>query len=284
MTLIQLFFRYYYRFHPPECVKYGQGSGVAKCRVRIGKDGSRNMEIEGEKYWFPGFPRQHVLIGGSLQKFKKAMKFKIFHAMFNIVPAIKEDELSPFLKDIWRVFRMMKHAEITEDMRSEVWNLCLAYTYFMHKGKDVLSGKELMNTLKPLWSEVKYDMIPIEQCCSFVKEIWNALTELEKLETDEDIKDFERTLKKFFCFFMQEDDAWRFRWQWVFERFNRKIYSKYDLADLANKNNYQVRFQFVLSQMNYNKCKLSKIDKYHFRGKWFRPEKFTKKGKPKFDY
>lgn len=284
MILTKIFFRWLYKIRPPETVKYGQSSGVAKCFVRIGKDGSRNMEIEGEKYWFPGFPRQHVLIGGSLQKFKKAMKFKIFHVMFNIVPAIKETEYSSFLKDIWRVITMMKHAEITEDMRSEVWNLCLAYTYFMHKGKDILSGKEILDSVREEIEATKYDMIPIEQCCTFVKEIWSALTELEKIETDRDIKEFINTLKRPICFFLQEDDAWRFRYQWVFERLNRKIYSKYDLSDLADKNNYQVRLQFILSRMNYDRCKLSKIDKYHFRGKWFRPEKFTKKGNPKFDY
>ena len=284
-TLIRLFFRYLYRFRPPETVKYGKLSGFAKAKVTKAVSGALQMEIGGEKYPFPGFPRQHVLMGGSLQKFKLAMKNKSFHVMWGLVPdKFEEEDLSPFLKDIFRVFGMLKNAEVTGDMKSEVWNLGLAHIYYLHKGKDTISAEDIMAGVSPSIEEARYDMLPIDQCCSFVKEIWYAIKELEKIETDKSMRDFLKIFRIGFCNFMQEDDAWRFRWQWVFERLNKKIYKKYNIAHLSDSKDYQTRFQFVLSHMDYNKSKLSKADMYFARGKWFKPDLYTKRGNIKFEY
>lgn len=170
-------------------VKYGQESkGYARGKIIKGKDGSVQMEIQGEKYPFPGHPRGHVLLGGTLQKMKEKLKKQIFHAIFEAVADSKADmfpkeQLCPFVKDVWRVFELLEEAEITGDMKSQI-----------------------------------------------------------------------RNMKKAFCFFMQEDDAWRFRVQWALERLNMK------------------------------KCKCDKQCMYFLRGKWFRPDKFTKKGNLKYEY
>ena len=186
--LIKLFFKYFYKFKPPEAVKYGKTKGFGKAKVTKTDSGSVQMEIEGEKYPFPGFPRQHVLIGGSLEKVKSRLKKDIFHTLF-----------------------------------------------------------EVMEDATP-------DIIPEEQFCPFVKEIWRTMTMMENAEVTEDMKSQIRNMKKVICFFMQEDDAWRFRVQWMMERMDKK------------------------------KCELSKADIYYLRGKWFKPDLYTKGGNVKYEY
>jgi len=84
------------------------------------------------------------------------------------------------------------------------------------------------------------DTIPVEQMCPFVKEVYRVMTMMEQAEVTPDMKSEIRNAKKIVCFFLQEDDAYRFRAQWA------------------------------LGNLNVNKCKLSKADKYYFRAKWFK--------------
>ena len=84
------------------------------------------------------------------------------------------------------------------------------------------------------------DMIPPEKMAPAVRELWRVLEDVENAEVTEDMKGRIRLIKKVLCFFLQEDDAYRFRWQWVMERLDMK------------------------------KVKLSKADKYYFRGKYFK--------------
>ena len=84
------------------------------------------------------------------------------------------------------------------------------------------------------------DMLPEEQMCDFVKEIHRVMTLIENAEITPDMKSEMHNMKKILCFFLQEDDAYRFRVQWVLEN------------------------------LNMNKCRLSKADKYYFRAKWFK--------------
>lgn len=84
------------------------------------------------------------------------------------------------------------------------------------------------------------DTLPVEQMCPFVKELHRALTAIEDAEITPDMKSEMANMRKILCFFLQEDDAYRFRVQWL------------------------------LGQLNMKKCKLSKADKYYFRAKWFK--------------
>lgn len=81
-----------------------------------------------------------------------------------------------------------------------------------------------------------------------VRELWRAFEELENAEVVEDMKLRVRMFKEVLCFFLQEDDAYRYRWQWLMERLDMK------------------------------KVRLSKEDKYFFRGKYFKVDH------DKFDY
>ena len=181
----KLFFNQFYKIKPPESVSYFKRSTAARARVIKGEDGSLQMDIQGEKYPFPGFPRGHVLTG-PLAKIKKSIKDMVFNQVFA--------------------------------------------------------------QLQKMADEHSADMLPPEKCAPAVRELNRVLQDLENAEVVEDMKARIRLIKKVLTFFLQEDDAYRFRYQWVMER------------------------------LDMNKVKLSKADKYYFRGKYFKVDH------DKFDY
>lgn len=172
-----MIFRWLYKIKPPDSVSYYKTKESARAKVTHGEDGSLQMEIDGERQPFPGFPRGHVLTGPLA-----ALKHKIKNAVFN------------------QVFAQLE--EMTEGMKS--------------------------------------DMVPPEKCAPAVRELNRVLQELEDAEVVEDMKARIRLIKRVLTFFFQEDDAYRFRMQWMFERLDMK------------------------------KIKLSEADKYYFRGKYFK--------------
>lgn len=180
-----MFFNQYFKIKPPESVRYYKTKSAARARLKNAKDGSFEMEIQGEKYPFAGFPRGHILMG-SLAKLKKSIKDLVFNQVF---------------------------AELDK-----------------------------------MYNDIEVDALPPEKCCPAVRELNRALQELEDAEVVEDMKGRIRLIKRVLTFFLQEDDAYRYRWQWVMERLDMK------------------------------KIKLSKGDKYYFRGKYFKVDH------SKFDY
>ncbi len=177
MKLLKIFYNQWYKIRPPESVKYWKTSEFARAKVGHSKTGSLQMEIENEKYAYPGFPRGPVLTG-PLAKMKKMIKKKVFNKAF------KELE------------------EMSKDM--------------------------------------KYDMLPPEKMCTAVRELDRVFQKLEDAEIVEDMKGRIKLIRKVMTFFLQEDDAYRMRWQWA------------------------------MGEMNMRKVKLTKADKYYMRGKYFK--------------
>lgn len=102
--------------------------------------------------------------------------------------------------------------------------------------------------IEKMAEETKYDMLPPEKMAPAVRELNRVLDLLENAEVVPDMKGRIRLIKKVITFFLQEDDAYRFRMQWIMERLDLK------------------------------KMKLSDADKYYFRGKYFKVDH------DKFDY
>lgn len=176
-SLLTPFYNIWYRFFPPEMVKYWKTKDMARAKVTHSDDGSLQMKIEGEKYPFPGFPRGHILTG-SLAKIKHTIKNMVFNKAF---------------------------AE-----------------------------------LEKMESQISTDSVPPEKMSPAVRELHRVLNELENAEVVPDMKGRIRLIRKVICHFLQEDDAYRFRFQWVMEHLDMK------------------------------KVKLTKEDKYYFRGKYFK--------------
>lgn len=102
--------------------------------------------------------------------------------------------------------------------------------------------------LEKMTEEMKYDMLPPDKMAPAVRELYRVFDTLENAEVVDDMKGRIRLIKRVLTFFFQEDDAYRFRMQWVLEHLDMK------------------------------KMKLSDADKYFFRGKYFKVDH------DKFDY
>ena len=182
---------------------------------------------------------------------------------------------------------------------------------FLEEGK---TNEEVMNyirnvaipTLSMEIEKCKYDMFPPEKLCPAIRELWRAFDILEKEVLDQ--KQF-RIIKKGITFFLQEDDAYRFRFQWMAKYINpgslwRKIWyfgRKYSfekelkwafdflenaeiVPDMKGRIKLIKRIFFIfledkefgkiinalIKELNWKKLYLSKSDRYYFRGKYFK--------------
>ena len=231
-------------------VDYWRHSSSAQARVTT-KNGVTVMDIEGEKETFPGYPRGHSLFG-SLSPLKHQIKNQIFNESW--------DKLEKGIAD----------EDIIEDIKIK-----------------------LRTGLTAFWENVKMDAIPPSKMVPSVKEIWRAMETLEGYST------LVKPLKEILCFILQEDDAYRFRVQWLFGIFRPRWYIEpkrllnIALTELENaevigdmkerqrllkriiililedKRIYSL-FVRLCRELNWKKVKLTKADKYHFRGKYFR--------------
>lgn len=142
----------------------------------------------------------------------------------------------------------------------------------------------------------KYDMVPPHKMVPVVKEIWRALTIVEEKMGSERIK----KCKEVLTFVLQEDDAYRFRFQWAMKfmryKFFRRNYVKlFDFAlsmlehgemvgDMKERQRLFRRgmmtllkdphikecFDMFMKEVDWKKLRLTKADKYFFRAKYFK--------------
>lgn len=108
-----------------------------------------------------------------------------------------------------------------------------------HKVKNRVFN-EVFKEISGMWDGMKYDAIPPEKMPVAVRELYRCFEELENAEVVPDMKARIRLIRNVMCFFLTEDDAYRFRMQWM------------------------------LPKLDMKKIKLSKEDKYYFRGKYFK--------------
>ena len=175
------------------------------------------------------------------------------------------------------------------------------FTYLFEDVRPILKG-EIQG--------MKYDMFPPERLCPAVRELWRGMTAVEgRIKNPQEREDF-KILKEGLTFFLQEDDAYRFRLQWIARYINpkhplrkifyflkRKPYSfkeeiKTIFGFLGNAeitpdmkgrskliekvliffldSGFGDRIEEIVKELNWNKVKLSKADTYYFRGKYFK--------------
>lgn len=164
--------------------------------------------------------------------------------------------------------------------------------------KDVRAG---FDEVFALAEKGKFDMVPYEAMNPNIKELWRAMTVVEKKTNSYRVK----KLKEILCFILQEDDAYRFRFQWMVKFFNpnswwRKLLRRdpikdFDLAlsmlehgevigDMKERQRLFRRglmtalkdpsirqcFLLLCKELDWKKLELSKADKYFFRAKYFK--------------
>lgn len=137
--LIRSFFNLYYKFRPPEMVSYWKTKDAVKAKILQRKDGSMGMQIEGEKYIYPGFPRGHVLTG-ALAKLKHSVKNMVFNQAFAEIQKMADahstdmlppEKMVPAVRHIWETFEKLEECEVVPDMKARMALIKKVLTFFL---------------------------------------------------------------------------------------------------------------------------------------------------------
>lgn len=96
----------------------------------------------------------------------------------------------------------------------------------------------------------KYDFFPPEKMCPAMRELWRAMSVMEKEEGDKATKELLGNIKIALTFFFQEDDAYRFRFQWLAKYADpkallRKIYRILTGTSYSLKRELKFLFDFI---------------------------------------
>jgi hypothetical protein len=229
-------------------VFYWKNKEAVQAKVTRAKNGSTIMYMEEEKYPFPSFPRAYILFG-HLSKIKHEIKNQIFN-------------------ESWaKLEQGVDRQEIIKDIKTK-----------------------LFGSIYELAEKSKYDMLPTIKMTPSVREIHRAWTKVSP-ETWK--------LRDYLTFILQEDDAYRMRMQWIvqwfgwFMKLNPVKSFDYALKMLEHGEvigdmkerarllrrilmlvledpEVKKRFVALFKEINWKKVKLTKGDKYHFRGKYFK--------------
>lgn len=218
-------------------VSYWRTKDGCEAKIVQHKDGHYMMYMEGEKYPFPGHPRG-VILYGKLSPIKHWIKNKIFN---NIWYSLEEGKTKE---------------EIALDLQENSW----PFIFLLTKDAEI-------------------EMVPYEQFQPSVKLLHNTLLE----------SGLDRRIVEAITFILQEDDAYRMRFQWI-AKFNpntkKKFFHALDMLENAEMVSdmkerirllkrgleffYDEKFELFLKNMDWKKFRLSKADKYFFRGKYFK--------------
>lgn len=131
---------------------------------------------------------------------------------------------------------------------NQVWKM-------LEKGQ---TNEQAMNFIKAVAIPVlvqeteksRYDMFPPEKMCFAVREIWRAMSVIEQKISDPIGRQQFKTLKEGITFFFQEDDAYRFRLQWVAKYLNpkhfaRKIYRFFTRQPYSFRKEFEAVMDFL---------------------------------------
>lgn len=269
IPLIRKFFDWYFRKFAPPMVSYWKTKDKVRAKV-IKTEHGYGMRMEGEDYIFPSYPRGHLLIqtnsDGSPPLFSR-LKHDIKNKVFN---------------DSWWLL---------EDGMSE---------------KEIV--KRLKETILPQIFEIiealRFEILPASRSCRSVKELWRAFEEVEK-KLPRSRRARVRYIKEIICFIFQEDDAYRFRFQWLAGFVNPNTWWKWLLGSDAEKEidfalslleqaevigdmkerqrllrriviaalkdpGVRQIFVMIVKELNWKELRLTAADKYYFRGKYFK--------------
>ena len=240
-----------------EMVSYWKTNAAVQAKVTR-ENGATVMKMEGEKYTFPGFPRGWLI----------------------------ERRIHPDGSVEYGKLSVLKH-NIKNKVFNDSWAL-------LEEGEDIVDRikHQVLPEIMDMLEEHKYDMLPPERMVMPVREIHRAWTKVSP-ETAQ--------LRDLFTYILHEDDAYRFRFQWcvgwmptwLFRFINPvKAFDKalwwVEQAEVINDMKERIRlfrrvimalledegirrkFIALFREINWKKVKMSKADKYFFRGKYFK--------------
>src|SRR3990167_6434432 len=186
-----------------EMVQYWKHKEAVLAKLTKAEDGSIVMQMEGEKYPFPTFPRGHLLFG-PLSKLKHEIKDQIFNDSWW---ALERGDSRDKVRE--RIKQILREGVKVRDTSSIA-------------GQEYKAGEDLTEILK-------YEVLPRESMTPSVREIHRAWTRVAP----------ERTfgIRDYLCLILQEDDGYRFRLSWLVKYFNTNslIWRWFDPVKLMSK-------------------------------------------------
>lgn len=217
-------------------------------------------------------------------KTKEAVRAKVTEAPDGSYVMYMEGEKYPFPGYprghlLYGSLSPLKH-HIKNQIFNESWELDDARDVINH-----VHNKALPNIYK-MGHDVRHDMMPYQRMTPAVKEIHRAMT----------VAGIPSQLRDILCFIFQEDDAYRFRFQWLIPHLSKRnptvsfedAMKLMEHAEVVNDMKERVRlvntilialfmdedtrekFERFIKELNFKKVKLSKADKYYFRAKYFK--------------
>lgn len=223
-------------------VSYWKRGDSVEAKVYRSPKGHYEMQMQGEKYPFLGYPRGSLLFG-KLSPLKHQIKNRVFNDTWAMLEQkIPEYEIRASLANAWQEIYMLAE-------------------------------------------QTKYDMVPYEKMIPPVKELHRAMT----------VVGVSSTLRDIICFILQEDDAYRMRFQWLVKFLPWLRKPRVDefldalkqlehgevVGDMKERERLFYRifafmvadsdmFKRFLKEVNWGKVALTKADKYFFRAKYFK--------------
>lgn len=207
-------------------------------------DGVTVMEINGEKEIFPSFPRGYLLYG-KLSKLKHEIKNQIFNESWALLEEGKPiaDKIRQTLPEIYRILK-----------------------------------------------DQEYEILPVRNMVKPVREIYRAMSKVNPKHPEFNL---------LMAHILHEDDAYRFRVQWLVPYFGimkwfnpvkafekslnwleiaeiigdmkeRARLLRRVLLELLKDKGFRSKFNAFFRECDWKKVKLSKADKFYFRGKYFK--------------
>lgn len=226
------------------------------------------------KIYYKLFPREMV----SWWKTKEAVKAKLTTAKDGSYIMWMEGEKYPFPgwprgHLLYGTFSKLKHEIKVQLFNNNWWRL---------EAGEPIEVEEALENIYQLADESKNNILPIEKCAPVIRELHQVIPH--------------KTWRDIICYILQEDDAYRFRFQWMSRYLDKKdpigSFEKAmtmlehaevteDMKDRVRlikrillelwKDPYYAQFWIAfVHRLNKKKVKLSKADKFYFRAKYFK--------------
>lgn len=186
----------------------------------------------------------------------------------------------------------LKH-EIKNQVFNDAWALLESGTPEKEVARAI--SERVLPRIFALAETMRYDFMPWERLSPPVREIWRALTVVEEKSPAGRAEKIRR-LKEIVCFIFNEDDAYRFRFQWIAQFLSRRnALKRFEwsltllehaelIGDMKERQRLLLRilsallkdpgireaFGLFCKELDWKKVALSKADKYFFRGKYFK--------------
>jgi hypothetical protein len=238
-------------------VRYWKTKESVAAKVFTDKNGVTVMKMEGEDELFNGFPRGHLIVNApneysDLSRLKHQIKNQIFNESWKMLEQGKPKE------EIWRHIKN----KVTKD-------------------------------LIPDYDKIRYDAIPPSKMSIPIREIYRVLEKMESKEPK--LKWFKEAI----TFILQEDDAYKNRLCWMVSLLKPRWFldpiklltlylTELEHAEVIADMKERVRlwrrialfaledpyinqlFREFCKEVDWNKLRLTKADKYHMRAKYFK--------------